>query len=192
MASCTVCQLPIAEAARRSGTSRDCPFCSAVFSRVDGARRHAKGCPQRGSRALRSGKRGRKTKSCDQCSRLKVHCNAQNPCDRCVSRKLDCTFSRYCTDITHRQSSTAHDKTKSQDRNGQSCVPLSFLLNYTDEKQDFITEKAVVEEPDGALLGPTCEALMPNPPLPQLSSDPTVECIKMGISCNAGWVSEGP
>ncbi|PKS06212.1 hypothetical protein jhhlp_006958 [Lomentospora prolificans] len=37
-----------------------------------------------------------------------------------------------------------------------SRVPLSFLLNVTDDKQDFITEKAVGEEPDGALLGPTC------------------------------------
>jgi hypothetical protein len=35
-------------------------------------------------------------------------------------------------------------------------VPLSFLLNSTDDTQDFITERAVGEEPDGALLGPIC------------------------------------
>lgn len=160
MASCPVCQLPLADGvAQPSRSSRECPFCSAVFSRVDGARRHAKSCPQRGSRALRTGKRGRKTKSCDQCSRIKVHCNATHPCERCSSRKLDCTFSRYCTDATHRQPTVAHrEPPDSPNRGGHNRVALSFLLSYTDERQDFITEKAVGEEPDGALLGPTCVA----------------------------------
>ncbi|KAK8017361.1 hypothetical protein PG993_013687 [Apiospora rasikravindrae] len=151
--SCAVCQLPIAEALQRPNSNRECPFCSAVFSRVDGARRHAKCCPRRGTRALRTGKRGRKSKSCDQCSRVKVHCNAGHPCERCISRQLDCVYSRYCTDTSHRQP-TAHQEPP----DSSTRVPLSFLLNYTDDKQDFITEKAVGEEPDGTLIGPTCAA----------------------------------
>ncbi|KAK8135541.1 hypothetical protein PG984_003481 [Apiospora sp. TS-2023a] len=160
MVSCPVCQLPLADdAAHRSRSSRQCPFCSAVFSRVDGAKRHAKVCPQRGNRALHTGKRGRKTKSCDQCSRIKVHCNAAHPCERCAARKLDCTFSRYCTDATHRQPTAHQESPESPNRSSHhNRVPLSFLLNYTDEKQDFITERAVGEEPDGALIGPTCVA----------------------------------
>ncbi|KAK8047949.1 hypothetical protein PG996_016013 [Apiospora saccharicola] len=159
MTSCPVCQLPLADDdARRLRSSRQCPFCSAVFSRVDGAKRHAKDCPQRGNRALHTGKRGRKTKSCDQCSRVKVHCNAAHPCERCKARKLDCTFSRYCTDATHRQPTAHQESPDSPSRSTHNRVPLSFLLNYTDERQDFITEKAVGEEPDGALIGPTCAA----------------------------------
>ncbi|KAK7955202.1 hypothetical protein PG988_015896 [Apiospora saccharicola] len=152
-------RLPLADDdARRLRSSRQCPFCSAVFSRVDGAKRHAKDCPQRGNRALHTGKRGRKTKSCDQCSRVKVHCNAAHPCERCKARKLDCTFSRYCTDATHRQPTAHQESPDSPSRSTHNRVPLSFLLNYTDERQDFITEKAVGEEPDGALIGPTCAA----------------------------------
>ena len=174
--ACSVCQLPIAEALcrfRSSSSGRECPFCSAVFSRVDGARRHAKYCPQRGGRTLRAGKRGRKTKSCDQCSRIKVHCNAgnQNPCGRCVSRKLDCTFARFCTDPTHRQS--IHEKSFNSQDSTSGRVPLSFLLNVTDDTQDLITERAVGEEPDGALLGPTCTTL----PQAQAPSDGTLDFI---------------
>ncbi|KAK8041492.1 hypothetical protein PG994_014499 [Apiospora phragmitis] len=157
MTSCTVCQLPVADdAAHRLRSSRQCPFCSATFARADGARRHAKCCLKRGNRTLRTKKRGRKTRSCDQCSRVKVHCNAGHPCDRCASRKLDCTFSRYCTDATHWQPAEPRETADSPDRSSHNHVPLSFLLKYTDEKQDFITEKAVGEEPDGALVGPTC------------------------------------
>lgn len=53
------------------------------------------------------------------------------------------------------------------------CVPLSFLLNVTDDKQDFITERAVGEEPDGALLGPTCVT----PPQAQAPSLETLDYI---------------
>ncbi|KAF7528399.1 hypothetical protein G7054_g10176 [Neopestalotiopsis clavispora] len=48
---------------------------------------------------------------------------------------------------------TAMDRTK--DLGEHRRLPLSFLLNFTDEKQDFVTERAVGEEPDGDLLGPT-------------------------------------
>ena len=60
----------------------------------------------------------------------------------------------------------------SQDCN-QGRVPLSFLLNFTDDKQDFITERAVGEEPDSALLGPTCVT----PPQAQALSDETLDYI---------------
>lgn len=174
--TCSVCQLPLAEALRHPGPSssgRVCPFCSAAFSRVDGARRHAKYCPQRQGRTLHAGKRGRKTKSCDRCSRIKVHCNAggQTPCARCSSRKLDCTFSRCCTDPTHRKSLREKPLDPQDDTNG--CAPLSFLLNVTDDKQDLVTERAVGEEPDGALLGPTCMTS----PQAQAPSDETFEFI---------------
>ncbi|RYP93670.1 hypothetical protein DL770_000201 [Monosporascus sp. CRB-9-2] len=53
------------------------------------------------------------------------------------------------------------------------CVPLSFLLNVTDDKQDLITERAVGDEPDGALLGPTCLT----PPRAQAQSNETVDYI---------------
>ncbi|KAK7965855.1 uncharacterized protein PG986_000132 [Apiospora aurea] len=171
---CSACQLPIAEALQRSNSSRECPFCSAVFSRVDSAKRHAKCCPRRGSRALRTGKRGRRAKSCDQCSRVKVHCNAGHPCERCASRELDCAYSRYCTNTTHRQPTAHQGPPGSPTRSSNhSRVPLSFLLNYTDEKQDFITEKAVGEEPDGTLLGPTCVSS----PQPQVPADTIVDYI---------------
>ncbi|KAI6360762.1 hypothetical protein MCOR25_006648 [Pyricularia grisea] len=163
---CTACQLPVDDAAHHCPctSSRKCPFCSAVFSRPDGARRHAKTCPQRGSRTLREGKRGRKTRSCDQCSRLKVHCNAQNPCERCISRNLACTYSRCCPTTTNRQPAAPHDESHvTQASSSRTSVPKSFLLNFTDERQDFITECAVGEEPDGALLGPTSVTATPSP-----------------------------
>lgn len=154
--TCPVCQLPVASPVQLDAptqSSRECPFCSAVFSRVDGAKRHAKSCPQRAGRELPSGRRGRRAKSCTQCSRIRVYCSApdQGPCERCLSRKLDCTFTRRCcTDVTHRQSS--HSGIPNHDTHGK--IPLEFILNFTDTKQDFFTERAVGEEPDGDLLGP--------------------------------------
>ncbi|KEY72111.1 hypothetical protein S7711_00125 [Stachybotrys chartarum IBT 7711] len=173
---CSVCQLPIVEAACPPGpksSSRQCPFCSAVFSRVDGARRHAKSCSQRDGRTLRTKKRGRKTRSCDQCSRVKVHCTAlgQGRCERCASRNINCTLSRCCTDPSHRQSSP--EEPRNQHGRGHGRLPLSFLLNVTDDKQDFITEKAVGEEPDGVLLGPTSMT----PPRAQGLSDEALDFI---------------
>lgn len=107
-----------------------------------------------------AGKRGRKTKACHQCARVKVYCNGrdQTPCERCVSRELHCSFSRSLADATHQQSTTIQEQDQSHSENlvHGGRVPLSFLLNVTDAKQDFITEKAVGEEPDAALLGPTC------------------------------------
>ncbi|KAI1813823.1 hypothetical protein GGS20DRAFT_453309 [Poronia punctata] len=195
---CAVCQLPsvaVAEATRKPKQSpssgRECPFCQTVFSRADGATRHALRCPKREGRALPCRKRGRKTRSCDQCSRAKVHCTAnkninnndnnQSPCEHCFSRKLDCTFSRYCTDVTHRQSSSTHTLDKVvvvQRQQLQGRFPLSFILNVTDDKLDFVTEREVGEEPDGDLLGPTRGTTPPPPPVVEESFvgyiDPTL------------------
>lgn len=160
---CPVCQLPIAEPALRDPVpppkGHACPFCSSVFSRVDAAKRHAKGCPQRNGREVQNGKRGRRPKSCEECSRVKVHCDApkHGACERCLSRKLACSFDLRCTNAAHRQLPQEHSRGESRgESRGQGRIPLSFLLNVTDEKQDFITERAVGEEPDNVLLGPAC------------------------------------
>ncbi|TLD21078.1 hypothetical protein PspLS_09275 [Pyricularia sp. CBS 133598] len=170
---CTACQLPVDDPAHHfpCTSGRKCPFCSAVFSRPDGARRHAKTCPQRGSRTLHQGKRGRKTRSCDHCSRLKVHCNARSPCERCVSRKLDCTYSRTATN--RHPAAPYEESPAARGSSSRASIPKSFLLNFTDERQDFITECAVGEEPDGALLGPTSVTATPSP----APSDTCLDCI---------------
>ena len=136
--------------------SRECPFCSAWFSRVDAAKRHAKRCPQRKGRDLIDRKRGRRVKSCDQCSRVKVHCKprGEGPCERCIPRKLECSFGGHSTDhATHDEplAATSDVSGRCGDR-----IPLSFLLNATDEQQDFLTERTVGMEPDAAPLGPAC------------------------------------
>lgn len=136
--------------------SRECPFCLAWFSRVDAAKRHTKRCPQREGRPLVDRKRGRRARSCVQCSRVKVHCKPrrEGPCERCLPRKLPCSFGErsantatpivLCTDIPD-----------VNDRCGDR-IPLSFLLNATDDQQDFLTERTVGMEPDAAPLGPAC------------------------------------
>lgn len=146
-------QLSIAGSIQPSSDNRVCSFCTAVFSRVDAARRHAKRCAQRHGRPLQIRQRGRRAQACDQCSRVKVHCSRRNndSCERCVSRKFDCSFRRLTINDTHQQQlhqglSTSRD----------SRAEVSFLLNFTDDKQEFVTEKAIGEEPDATLLGPTC------------------------------------
>lgn len=139
--------------------SRVCPFCSTCFSRVDGARRHAKRCIKRDGRALPKRKRGRRRRACEECSRVKVHCTAriEGPCERCFSRKFSCSSVRSQAGVT----TLSH----SRNRLSRDCdiyygqTALSFLLEFTDEKQDFITERAVGSEPDGPLLGPTSRSL---------------------------------
>ncbi|KAI1176690.1 hypothetical protein F4777DRAFT_577799 [Nemania sp. FL0916] len=179
---CAVCKLPVAEATQPEirPDSRKCPFCGAFFSRVDSARRHAMRCSERAGRTLIDGKRGRKTKSCDQCSCIKVHCGAgrQGACERCASRGLECSFSRYCVDLTHRQH-VQHEASRGR-------VPLSFLLDSTDGKQDFITEKDVGQEPDANLLGPTSVA----PPEPLVLGDETLDYIDPSLLLPSG-ISHG-
>jgi hypothetical protein len=143
--------------------SRECPFCFAWFSRVDAAKRHAKRCPQREGRDLIERKRGRRVRSCDQCSRVKVHCKPRGDgaCERCVPRKLACSFDQHITDPATPIPSPAVFSDVS-DRCGDR-IPLSFLLNATDDQQDFLTERTVGMEPDGDPLGPAC--------LPSMSCD---------------------
>jgi hypothetical protein len=136
--------------------SRECQFCSAWFSRVDAARRHAKRCPKREGRILFDRKRGRQARSCDQCSRVKVHCNPriEGPCERCIPRGLSCTFNRHNNSPTFLDSSP--EESFGTDRQHGGRIPLSFLLNLTDDHQDYLTEEAIGMEPDGIPLGPTC------------------------------------
>ncbi|KAF2165608.1 hypothetical protein M409DRAFT_55505 [Zasmidium cellare ATCC 36951] len=142
----------------RSGpsNSRQCPFCASTFSRVDATRRHALRCPKRQGRALQLKTRGRRAQACDECSRLKVHCDRllDKACQRCASRKLKCTFDQARASTTRSQ--PLQEETY-RPRNLESRrVSLSFLLSSTDDKQDFVIEKAIAEEPDRTLLGPTC------------------------------------
>lgn len=129
-----------------------------MFSRVDGARRHALRCPSRHGQALPNRKRGRQTKSCNQCSRLKVHCHTRRgpSCERCTSRKLQCSFDPSGFAPLHRQSTNAVTLEPPARTSGGGRIPLAFLLNSTDEKQDFVTEHAVGEEPVAGLIGPIC------------------------------------
>lgn len=136
--------------------SRECPFCSAWFSRVDAAKRHARRCPQREGRDLVTRKRGRRLKSCNQCSRVKVHCKPRRdgPCERCIPRKLPCSIGTHSNDPATPTPPPAVPL-EADDRCGDR-IPLSFLLNATDDQQDFLTERAVGMEPDAAPLGPVC------------------------------------
>ena len=138
-----------------SADSRKCPFCSLWLSRVDAARRHAKRCPERGGRALLYRKRGRRTKSCDQCSRVKVHCkpHKEGPCERCIPRNLKCSFDRHDTKDVEPSTPDAISLDIGHQPHGR--IPLSFLLNATDDQQDYLTERAIGMEPDGTPLGPT-------------------------------------
>jgi hypothetical protein len=128
--------------------SRECQFCLAWFSRVDATRRHAKRCPQRKGRILLGRKRGRLARSCDQCSRVKVHCNPgdEGPCERCIPRGLSCTFNRHDTSPTVLDPSPEESFETGRQHVGR--IPLSFLLNFTDDHQDYLTEEAIGIEPD--------------------------------------------
>ncbi|KAF2717113.1 hypothetical protein K431DRAFT_341588 [Polychaeton citri CBS 116435] len=127
--------------------SRACPLCSACFSRVDAAKRHAKRCPKREGRNLVDRKRGRRLRSCP------LSTPGGGPCERCIPRKLTCSFNRYNADITsHLPLSVSPGANGLND----GRVPLSFLLNSTDDQQDYFTERTVGMEPDGVPLGPAC------------------------------------
>jgi hypothetical protein len=136
--------------------SRECQFCSARFSRVDAARRHAKRCQKRDGRVLLDRKRGRPARSCDQCSRVKVHCEAdeKGPCQRCIPRGLRCTLDRRYTSLANDHAPPAGLSKDDDRRDGR--MALSSLLNLTDEHQDYLTEQTIAMEPDGVPLGPTC------------------------------------
>jgi hypothetical protein len=136
--------------------SRECQFCSAWFSRVDAARRHAKRCENRGGRILLDRKRGRPARSCDQCSRVKVHCKAdeEGPCRRCIPRGLRCSLDQHYADLVNGHAPPADLPNDDDRRDGR--MALSSLLNLTDDYQDFLTEQTIGMEPDGVPLGPTC------------------------------------
>jgi hypothetical protein len=157
--------------------SRECQFCSAWFSRVDAARRHAKRCQKREGRILLDRKRGRPARSCDQCSRVKVHCKAkeEGPCERCIPRGLRCTLDLDRTDLV-----THHPLRAKSLEEGGHCdgrMALSSLLNLTDDDQDYLTEQTIGMEPDGVPLGPTCLPLTDAPAL----SDEVMDCLDPSI-----------
>lgn len=147
---CSICRLPFAHTNSIHRTA--CPFCNRTFGRVDGARRHSKSCPAREGRPLPpDAKRGRKSRACDACSRIKVLCNAKIPCQRCSSRNLACTYGRLCTDPTH-LGGFGRDREHQQLR--ESLSALRFLLNCTDPRVNFVNDVMVAGEPERDLATP--------------------------------------
>ncbi|KAH7010525.1 hypothetical protein EDB80DRAFT_715004 [Ilyonectria destructans] len=141
---CLICRLPFAHA--NSIDRAACPFCNRTFSRVDGARRHAKSCPAKGNRPLPpDAKRGRKLHACDACSRIKVSCNAKIPCQRCSSRNLACSYARLCTDPAHLRGS---GRNKDRPQLTETFSALRFLLNCTDPGVNFVNDVLVAGEPE--------------------------------------------
>ena len=69
-------------------------------------------------------------------------------------RKLPCSFGRHSADLATAVPASAVLSDVS-DRCGDR-IPLSFLLNATDDQQDFLIERTVGMEPDAAPLGPAC------------------------------------
>ena len=67
---------------------------------------------------------------------------------------LPCSFDERSTN-TATPIAPSTDIRDVSDRCGHR-IPLSFLLNATDDQQDFLTERTVGMEPDAALLGPAC------------------------------------
>lgn len=134
--------------------SRTCPFCSSNFSRVDAAKRHARRCPLRNGRAVLERRRGRRPKACDECSRIKVHCSprVEGVCERCFARELHCT-TPHPGRVEIRQ---VDDLPGHVDFGGPGA--LSYLLKFTDDDQDFLTESEVGLEPDDAPVGPIAKS----------------------------------
>jgi hypothetical protein len=162
-----------------SADSRECQFCSACFSRVDAARRHAKRCQKREGRILIDRKRGRPARSCDQCSRVKVHCKANDggPCERCIPRGLSCTLDRQQTGLIARDPSPAVSPNEGGGDQRDDRMALSSLLNLTDDHQDYLTEQTIGMEPDGVPLGPI---FLPPTNVDALSSD-MMDCLDPSI-----------
>ncbi|CAK7209705.1 hypothetical protein SCUCBS95973_000530 [Sporothrix curviconia] len=146
---CLVCRLPLVPSSS-TAASKACLFCLKVFGRVDGARRHAKTCPSRNGRPLpREAKRGRKVRSCDACSRIKVSCNSQTPCRRCTARKLTCTYGRICTDPSHQQyEQTQLGQERRPPEKAAAPSPFPFLLSCTDPRVNFVNDVLVPGEPE--------------------------------------------
>lgn len=139
---CHICRLPLARIT--PSHHNECPFCERAFSRVDGAKRHARICPSRNNRPLpQDFKRGRKVHACDVCSRVKVSCDSKLPCKRCASRSLNCSYARLCTDPTHFAISVPGGRTSTLDK--KSCR-LPFLLACTDPSVGPVDEVIVTRE----------------------------------------------
>lgn len=105
-------------------------------------------------------KRGRKTKACDACSRIKVACDAKAPCQRCSARQLECTYGRLCNILAHRQPPgrsqqrcrTAAERHRVEDQELDETrrihSPFQFLLNCTDPRVNFVNDVIVPGEPE--------------------------------------------
>lgn len=72
-----------------------------------------------------------------------------------MSRKLECTFDHARASV-NTGSQVLGSEVQHPEILERNASSLTFLLNSTDDKQDFFTEKAIGDEPDRPLLGPTC------------------------------------
>ncbi len=98
---------------------------------------------------------GRRLKACIHCSRAKVHCYAPNGSSfaHCSTCKLLCSLGQ--GDIIRAANETA--QTLGNDRqtaHADARIPISSLLNFTNDKLDVVTKQAVANEPPAPVLGP--------------------------------------
>ncbi|KAF5658991.1 hypothetical protein FHETE_9619 [Fusarium heterosporum] len=140
---CPTCTKPVAT------RQTQCPFCQKSFGRADVTRRHARSCRARGVRALPpQAKRGRKLRACDNCSKVKLSCDAGLPCTRCSSRHISCTYSAFCHDTSHHSLvKTANEPPK------DGRLKLSYLLQVTDPIHTSL-DVIVATEPERTLEVP--------------------------------------
>lgn len=126
----------------------------------DVLRRHYINCPSRGPQPIPGRlKKGKKTRACDSCARLKLGCDLDCPCETCLSYGLECTYTRLeqqhqqhqhqqqqqpaeasLTGPTHNAPQHAKPsvddgtirrlKTLGLGRQERSKISLAFLLNY--------------------------------------------------------------
>ncbi|KAB5569952.1 fungal-specific transcription factor domain-containing protein [Coniochaeta sp. 2T2.1] len=169
---CDICRLPFGPTTRDQHNR--CPFCGKSFLRVDAATRHTRTCRARGDQPLPPiAKRGRRTRACDACFRVKVSCDSKSPCGRCSARGLSCVYGRFCVDPSHRpgvpavpvvpvvpaeDGSAGSSPAVSPPRESRSMVP--FLLNCTDPSANSVNE-ILANEPEKDVETPTAWEVVP-------------------------------
>ncbi|KAB5515474.1 fungal-specific transcription factor domain-containing protein [Coniochaeta sp. 2T2.1] len=162
---CNICRLPFGTTTRDQHNK--CPFCGKSFLRVDASTRHSRTCRARGDQPLPPvAKRGRRTKACDVCFRIKVSCDSKSPCGRCSARGLSCVYGRFCVYPSHRpavlvapaEEGSADSSAISPPQESRSMVP--FLLNCTDPSVNSVNE-ILANEPEKDVETPTAWERLP-------------------------------
>lgn len=120
--------------------------------RSDTVRRHSEKCSQREEHcAVPTAKRGRKPQACDSCRSQKARCDGSQPCERCSSGQVECSYS-YVNGTAGRivldcaPTSPCTSRSTSEESLNTRCVPVSFLLSYTDPSLESTTDSFVAAE----------------------------------------------